>query len=152
MIWLPVQAEMSQVTRSVPGSPVQQAFHPAVRSLMRKYAVSASEEVFPAPKQLPVIWTVWVAVAPNAPTVTIAGVHAGGGGDGDEDGDLDVEGECECDIEGAADVEGAGDVEGASGEEESGDGEGDGEGEGDAEGEGDGEGDVETSVVGVPVG
>ena len=149
MIWLLLQAEMSHVTRSVPGSPVQQAFHPAVRSLMRKYAVSAPEEVFPAPKQLPVIWTVWVAVASNAPTVTIAGVH-GGGGDGGADDGLEVADE--CDIEGAVDVEGAGAVEGESGEEGSGDGEGDAEGEGDGEGEGDAEGDVETSLVGVPVG
>ena len=46
---------------------------------MRKYAVSAPELVFPAPKQLPLIWTVWVALASNAPTVAILGVHGGGG-------------------------------------------------------------------------
>src|SRR6266568_2933766 len=45
---------------------------------MRKYAVSAPEVVFPAPKQLPLIWTVWVALASNAPTVAISGVHGGG--------------------------------------------------------------------------
>jgi hypothetical protein len=46
---------------------------------MRKYAVSAPEVVFPAPKQLPLIPTVWVALASNAPTVAISGVHGGGG-------------------------------------------------------------------------
>src|SRR5271156_3582666 len=46
---------------------------------MRKYAVSAPDVVFPAPKQLPLISTVWVALASKAPTVAISGVHAGGG-------------------------------------------------------------------------
>ena len=46
---------------------------------MRKYAVSAPEVVFPAPKQLPLIPTVWVALASNAPTVAISGVPGGGG-------------------------------------------------------------------------
>lgn len=145
VIWVSVQAEMSQVTRSVPGSPVQQAFHPAVRSLMRKYAVSAPELVFPAPKQLPVISTVWMAVAPNAPTVAIAGVHGGADGDGDGDDDLDAEGEGDAEREGDAEWEGdaKGDsgVEGGSGVE--------GEGDGAV---GDGEGDVETGVVRVPAG
>lgn len=153
MIWLPVQAEMSQVTRSVPGSPVQQAFHPAVRSLMRKYAVSAAEEVFPAPKQLPVIWTVWVAVAPNGPTPVIAGVHADGDGDGDEDEDDDVfaEGEGLADGEGAAKGEGDAERKGDAEREGDAESEGDAEGEGDEEA-GDGESEVEASVVCVPVG
>ena len=49
------QDETLQVTTSVPGSPVQQAFHPAVRSRIRKYPVSAPETVFPMPRQRPVI-------------------------------------------------------------------------------------------------
>ena len=112
---------------------------------MRKYAVSAPELVFPAPKQLPVTSTVWMAVVPNAPTVAIAGVHGGADDDGDEDDDLDAEGE--GDTEGEGDVEGGGGVEGGSGVE----------GDSGVEGEGDGavgdsEGDVETGVVRVPVG
>ena len=69
MIVVLVQDEMSHVTESVPGSRVQQAFHPVVRSLMRKYAESALELVFPVPKPQPVISTVWAAAASNAPTV-----------------------------------------------------------------------------------
>src|SRR5579864_6355769 len=68
MIAVLVQDEMSHVTESVPGSRLEQAFHPAVRSLMRKDAESAPEVVFPVPKPQPVISTVWAARAPNGPT------------------------------------------------------------------------------------
>ena len=112
---------------------------------MRKYAVSAPEEVFPVPKQLPVIWTVWVAVAPNAPTPVITGVHADGDDDGDEDDDVFAEGEGLAEGEGAAKGEGDAEREGDTERE------GDAEGEGDGE-VGDGESEVEASVVCVPVG
>src|SRR5579871_6230599 len=74
ILWL-VQDERAQVMKSVLGSPVQQAFHCAVRSLMRKYAVSVPEAVFPVPKQPPVISTVWVAVDPRGPAALILGAQ-----------------------------------------------------------------------------
>ena len=48
-----VQEKMLHVTRS-PGPLVQHALHPVVTSVISKYSVSAAEEVFPVPKQLPV--------------------------------------------------------------------------------------------------
>jgi hypothetical protein len=80
------QDETLQVTTSVPGSPVQQAFHPAVRSRIRKYPVSAPETVFPMPRQRPVISNVEAAMASNGPTVLIVGVQVGVGREGSEVG------------------------------------------------------------------
>ena len=77
---------MLQVTKS-PGPSVQQALHPLVRSVISKYAVSAAEAVFPAPKQLPVTSTVWLPAASNGPAVAILGVHNGGEAEGWEDGE-----------------------------------------------------------------
>src|ERR1700722_9798541 len=74
IFWL-VQDSRPQLMKSVCGSPVQHAFHPAVRSLMRKYAESVPEVVCAVPKQLPVIPTVWVAVDLNGPTALILGVQ-----------------------------------------------------------------------------